>query len=669
MDPVPAPPPWIPEDDLLLKNSLEAGASLESLAKGAVRFSQKYSYAELRDRWHSLLYDPVISAECAAKMVSLELSGGGLGAPSPKPGGSGSKEALGEGAATSKRKSESIRKQYYATKKKFRRQILLDTFDMNVQDEMNVDNNVADEGLVRNSVEGGKVVENVGVGLGEFVNGVSLVGCKLNKNVDHVNNLVGYGNSPGLEEVGQSHLMGDVPLWNAIEDVALPAMPVQDDLEGNCANDVLKASDSLLDENELIFMDVEVKGAKDKPCYASVDPLMLSSPFEIQGNDASQIVANPLGGNHGELHSASNAGNDAEASVAGQSPHPELSGRFITCRFNTEDPDVPHNDVSVVAPHSLTLKSQPLVKEVGPSDSSINNQRKDEPDGSSKKEDIPSHSFATSKIVKPGLVPNINSIHRPVDVVEKPDLPLRNPISAVSGPSHSRLVHATMMPPLDGCSEQEKIDAPASAKVYVHPKAGEHKGLHKSEAKPLLLDPEGDDDDLGSEDEDDDDIPHFSDVEAMILEMDLRPSDQDSNANGEVSRYQHEETKRTIIRLEQSAKSSMHRAIASHDALAVLYGNNLTEYIRTNEVILGRGTDEMAVDIDLGREGNASKISRRQALIKMEANGSFIIKNLGKCSIFLNGKEVATGQARGLSASSLIEIRGMSFIFDFITNA
>ncbi|KAK1353461.1 hypothetical protein POM88_052596 [Heracleum sosnowskyi] len=31
--------PWIPEDDLLLKNSIEAGASLEALAKGAVKFS------------------------------------------------------------------------------------------------------------------------------------------------------------------------------------------------------------------------------------------------------------------------------------------------------------------------------------------------------------------------------------------------------------------------------------------------------------------------------------------------------------------------------------------------------------------------------------------------------------------------------------------------------
>ena len=47
----------------------------------------------------------------------------------------------------------------------------------------------------------------------------------------------------------------------------------------------------------------------------------------------------------------------------------------------------------------------------------------------------------------------------------------------------------------------------------------------------------------------------------------------------------------------------------------------------------------------------------------MEANGSFIIKNLGKSSFFLNGKEVATGQLRGLNASSLIEVTAFPLCF------
>lgn len=52
-----------------------------------------------------------------------------------------------------------------------------------------------------------------------------------------------------------------------------------------------------------------------------------------------------------------------------------------------------------------------------------------------------------------------------------------------------------------------------------------------------------------------------------------------------------------------------------------------------------------------------------KALIKLDADGSFIIKNLGKRSIFLNGKEIATGQARGLGASSVIEVTVFPFYF------
>lgn len=40
----------------------------------------------------------------------------------------------------------------------------------------------------------------------------------------------------------------------------------------------------------------------------------------------------------------------------------------------------------------------------------------------------------------------------------------------------------------------------------------------------------------------------------------------------------------------------------------------------------------------------------------MEANGSFIIKNLGKSSIFVNGKEIMTGRICGLSTGCLIEV-------------
>ena len=51
-----------------------------------------------------------------------------------------------------------------------------------------------------------------------------------------------------------------------------------------------------------------------------------------------------------------------------------------------------------------------------------------------------------------------------------------------------------------------------------------------------------------------------------------------------VLRYQHEDTKRAIIRLEQGAYSYMQRAIASHGSFAILYGRYSKHYIKKPEV-------------------------------------------------------------------------------------
>lgn len=44
--------------------------------------------------------------------------------------------------------------------------------------------------------------------------------------------------------------------------------------------------------------------------------------------------------------------------------------------------------------------------------------------------------------------------------------------------------------------------------------------------------------------------------------------------------------------------------------------------------------------------------------MKMEADGSFLLKNLGKSLVFLNGKEIAIGQSMSLRSNSLIEVCG-----------
>lgn len=51
-----------------------------------------------------------------------------------------------------------------------------------------------------------------------------------------------------------------------------------------------------------------------------------------------------------------------------------------------------------------------------------------------------------------------------------------------------------------------------------------------------------------------------------------------------IARYQDEDTKRKIIRLEQAADACMQRAIASEGAFAVLYGRHSKHYIKKPEV-------------------------------------------------------------------------------------
>lgn len=51
---------------------LQSGASLEALAKGAMQFSRKYSIGEIKERWHSIFFDAVVSSEASAAMIRLK---------------------------------------------------------------------------------------------------------------------------------------------------------------------------------------------------------------------------------------------------------------------------------------------------------------------------------------------------------------------------------------------------------------------------------------------------------------------------------------------------------------------------------------------------------------------------------------------------------------------
>ena len=62
-----------------------------------------------------------------------------------------------------------------------------------------------------------------------------------------------------------------------------------------------------------------------------------------------------------------------------------------------------------------------------------------------------------------------------------------------------------------------------------------------------------------------------------------------------------------------------------NQTLAVLRGRLVRYLIRSREIAVGRGAQEQTVDEDLPLEGPASKVSRRQAFIKLINSGEFYL--------------------------------------------
>ncbi|XP_059439322.1 uncharacterized protein LOC132171924 isoform X1 [Corylus avellana] len=676
---------WNPEDDLLLKNAVEAGASLEALAKGAVRFSRKFTVRELRDRWRSLLYDPDVSAEASARMVEHELSFTG-NAPTVL-----RRRSVIE-APPGKRKAESVREMYSAMRKRLSSNQVFQPFDLGFLHE---DDRISDGGDCQKRVKFGydEPLSMIGdhiedrSGFRSVVSANAIVNNEsefvferkdTNTNPTLGDNIVDeFGNSSDAEDIGPS----DMPIWKTIEDVSAPAMPISMSVgdkdqpeaetlmlpEDDDSEPILKVGDfvdlsdcllNLANEDGILLVDEDGKDAVNN----SLNSILLS-PFSSNVHDDNDVpnVCEPQRlvlntgldvdddrsqSGRGDQHGACSSEVDMAMSIS--VPEEERD-----CTLNTESTEIPCND-NICLPISSAFSPMP---------SSSTHQRNGEQGMSLKKKgENPTQSF--TRMVGLDTVPESSPKHPIVGFGVKPRSSGGNGLAVGSkeitvvhvDPSQARSVSATPKSAIDGALKIEETSAPATVREHAMLHAQQGSTFLEAEANTPTVELEESDSDC--------DIPCFFDIEAMILEMDLCPDDQDSYISREVSRYQHEGTKRRIIRLEQCSRSSMQRAIASQGALAILYGRHLKQYIKKTEVILGRATIDSEVDINLGEEGRANKVSRRQALIKMEQDGSFFLKNLGKSSIFLNGKEVARGQRLSLNSGSLIEIREMAFVFE-----
>ncbi|XP_059623542.1 uncharacterized protein LOC132266632 [Cornus florida] len=461
-------------------------------------------------------------------------------------------------------------------------------------------------------------------------------------------------------------------------------------------------SDSLLNfsiEDGIPFVDADGKDMMDKSCYDNYNSLPLNSPNDIYENNVpvvkpealtvsstclatpggacpakSEVISSPLHSFHGYQQSACRSEVNVPSTSVLCSKSLELNDMATYCTLNTEDPDIPYNDDIFLLIHpsaSFTSSATaPITANAFDFTSSFGRDR--ERPNLTKKGDDPATSFTSLKIIAPNMLPETGPGHALTGCEVKSELSDPNYLVMVPRKANKALnsiqcksAQATPRSAKDGTLDKEvlkvelgMVDAPATLReLPLNAEAASMKmTLPESVAKISISEHE--------EYESDNDVPYFSDIEAMILEMDLGPYDQDSYVSRQVPMYQHEDSRRKIIRLEQCAHASLHRAMASRGALAIFYGRQLKHYIRKTEVLLGRSTDDIKVDIDLGKEGRANKISRRQGIIKMGGDGSFFYKNLGKSSISVNGKEIETGQSVCLSTSCLIEIRGMSFVFE-----
>lgn len=636
------PPPdfslWTVEDDILLKNAMEAGAAIEALAKGAVKFSQHYTARELRERWRALLYDPVISEEAALRMLKSE-------ALVTNPGKLSNPNKLKYPQVSNrKRKLKSVRFHYYKRKKNNAAgkvsKILTDK-DNDDMDSFPVDGaGEAAEGIPFVTVDGAQQEDSTFTGrLAQEVTPVEAPdgmvvsiapaqqGAKtsLPQQASTVEYSLGASNISSAEEqyadAHRSSNPGDLNV-SQVKPSQLTAQEGTVEMKGTCASDTVTAFDKPLIvvpvlEQMICVLNTEDTDIPSPPSGSATHLPSLFSP-RYYPLEMKSIKNEPgfLGGGYGRTDEFDLSGHGLMRSVSMDrrtvgsliKQEPMLEG--LEC-----DPKYSVNvQGSLSATHSVTVQS-------------------DDKEAFEHLENAGGHALKSVLLASQANTDDLSAV---------PDLALLHS----DAPGFSKELVLPLQTGILGQLEQ--------GLCYTDQTAGD------LAMKRSALSYQEHEDGLESDKE----LPSFSDVEAMILDMDLDPVfDEDALARA-ASRRLYRRQRKTLMRLEQGAKAALERALTHREAIAVLYGHHLRYYIKRNKVLLGRVTLDNSVDIDLGKEGRANKVSRRQATIRLKEDGVFYLKNLGRRDLSVNNIPIANGQHAMLGSNCLIEVGGMRFIFE-----
>ena len=163
---------------------------------------------------------------------------------------------------------------------------------------------------------------------------------------------------------------------------------------------------------------------------------------------------------------------------------------------------------------------------------------------------------------------------------------------------------------------------------------------------------------------------NFHDGEDQVVASDLmEPPDHKLNhemmlvdrvAKREIRRLEAEVSKWQIVVEQVTGQPAVD---FDNQTLAVLRGRLVRYLMRSREISVGRNTAEHTVDVDLTLEGPASKVSRRQAIIKLTNSGEFHIANEGKRPVMVNGTAVVMGEAAKLANNTVVEFCNLRFVF------
>ena len=71
----------------------------------------------------------------------------------------------------------------------------------------------------------------------------------------------------------------------------------------------------------------------------------------------------------------------------------------------------------------------------------------------------------------------------------------------------------------------------------------------------------------------------------------------------------------------------------------------------------------LQVDIDLTQAGDAKKVSRQQAQLALHSDGQFLLTNIGRRTVCVNGIQVMQHHSIKLEHLSLLDLAGIRLLF------